>query len=199
MEKYFYGTRHFDCTVFVADYTQYAQEYHERRGIGVVISVEKPELINSLVFNNPNNVNYWGVNFEKNGAVFKLENGEKVSNCECMFVSEQGNQKRWMVLVELKYCKGENRNIASNYSDALSQLKDTFVYLCDEKHLFERDSFRNYWIISMPELNDKIPFSAFLFSQDELTDYKDKYNSIIISDNEVNIWTGSVIKRPVYD
>lgn len=49
-----------------------------------------------------------------------------------------------------------------------------------------------------PEHSDKVPFSAFVLSQDELMAYKDLYNSVIISDNVVDIWTGTVIKLPVY-
>ena len=138
------------------------------------------------------------MNFENNQALFKPNGRDKVSNCECMLVSEQGNQKRWLALTELKYCKGKDRNIASNFETALGQLRDTFVYLRDEVGLFGINDYRYFWIISMPEHNDKIPFSAFVLTQDELMEYKNLYNTVIISDNVVDIWTGTVIKMPVY-
>ena len=75
---------------------------------------------------------------------------------------------------------------------------DTFLYLRDEVKLFAGDQYRYYWVVSMPEHSDKIPFSAFVLSQDELMEYKTLYNSVIISDNIVDIWTGTVIKLPVY-
>ena len=104
-----------------------------------MVSDLKPEQIGSLLFRNPNGVKVLSVNFEKNPAVFKLDDGGKVSNCECMLVSEQGNKKRWLALAELKYCKGEDRNIASNFEDAVEVLtgsKDPKDYL---KKMRKRD------------------------------------------------------------
>ena len=198
MENQFANVQHHVGDVYVADYTQVASEHPELAERGVVVSDLKPELIGSLLFRNPNGVKVLSVNFEKNPAVFKLDGGGKVSNCECMLVSEQGNKKRWLALAELKYCKGEDRNIASNFEDALNQLRDTFLHLRDVAGLFKDDDYRYFWIVSMPEHSDKVPFSAFVLSQDELMAYKDLYNSVIISDNVVDIWTGTVIKLPVY-
>ena len=198
MENRFANVQHHVGDVYVADYTQFASEHPELAERGVVVSDLKPEQIGSLMFRNPNGVKVLSVNFEKNSAVFKFEDGGKVSNCECMLVSEQGNKKRWLALAELKYCKGEDRNIASNFEDALGQLRDTFLHLRDVAGLFKDDDYRYFWIVSMPEHSDKVPFSAFVLSQDELMVYKDLYNSVIISDNVVDIWTGTVIKLPVY-
>lgn len=198
MENQFANVQHHVGDVYVADYTQFASEHPELAERGVVVSDLKPELIGSLLFRNPNGVKVLSVNFEKNPAVFKLDDGGKVSNCECMLVSEQGNKKRWLALAELKYCKGEDCNIASNFEDALNQLRDTFLHLRDVAGLFKDDDYRYFWIVSMPEHSDKVPFSAFVLSQDELMAYKDLYNSVIISDNVVDIWTGTVIKLPVY-
>jgi len=198
MENQFANVQHHVGDIYVADYTQFASEHPELAERGVVVSDLKPELIDSLLFRNPNGVKVLSVNFEKNQAVFKLDNGGKVSNCECMLVSEQGNKKRWLALAELKYCKGEDRNIASNFEAALNQLRDTFIHLRDVAGLFKDDDYRYFWIVSMPEHSDKVPFSAFVLSQDELMAYKDLYNSVIISDNVVDIWTGTVIKLPVY-
>lgn len=187
MENQFANVQHHVGDVYVADYTQFASEHPELAERGVVVSDLKPELIGSLLFRNPNGVKVLSVNFEKNPAVFKLDDGRKVSNCECMLVSEQGNKKRWLALAELKYCKGEDRNIASNFEDALNQLRDTFLHLRDVAGLFKDDDYRYFWIVSMPEHSDKVPFSAFVLSQDELMAYKDLYNSVIISDNVVDI------------
>ena len=198
MENQFANVQHHVGDVYVADYTQFASEHPELAERGVVVSDLKPELIGSLLFRNPNGVKVLSVNFEKTPAVFKLDDGGKVSNCECMLVSEQGNKKRWLALAELKYCKGEDRNIASNFEDALNQLRDTFLHLRDVAGLFKDDDYRYFWIVSMPEHSDKVPFSAFVLSQDELMAYKDLYNAVIISDNVVDIWTGTVIKLPVY-
>ena len=198
MEERFANVQHHVSDVYVADYTQFASEHPDLAVRGVVVSDAKPELIGALHFRNPNGVRVLSVNFEKNQGIFMPDGREKVHNCECMLVSEQGNQKRWLALAELKYCKGEDRNIASNFEDALRQLRETFLYLRDEIGLFGENEYRYFWIVSMPEHSDKIPFSAFVLSQDELLEYRSLYKSVIISDNTVDIWTGTVIKMPVY-
>lgn len=198
MEQMFANVQHYVGDVYVADYTQFASEHPDQAARGVVVSDVKPVLIGSLMFRNPNGVKVKSVNFEKNQGVFRPEGREKVHNCECMLVSEQGNQKRWLALAELKYCKGEDRNVGSNFEEALGQLRETFLYLRDKVGLFGENEYKYYWVISMPEHSDKIPFSAFALSQDELLEYQKLYKSVIISDNIVDIWTGTVIKMPVY-
>lgn len=197
MEEHFSHVQHHVGDVYVADYTQFASEHPDMAVRGVVVSEEKPDLIGSLWFRNRNKVRVLSVNFEKNQGVFKPEGRDLVRTCECMLVSEQGSQKRWLALVELKYCKGADRNVAGNFEDALNQLRETFLYLRDEVGLYGEDEYKYYWIVSMPEHGDKIPFSAFVLSQDELLAYQERYKSVIISDNFVEIWTGTVIKKPV--
>lgn len=198
MEEHFANVQHHIGDIYVADYTQFAAEHPDWAVRGVVVCDEKPELVGSLLLRNPNGVRVLSVNFEENQGLFRPEGREQVPSCECMLVSEQGNQKRWLALAELKYCKGADRNIASNFEEALWQLKETFLYLRDEVGLFCEDEYRYYWIVSMPEHSDKIPFSAFVLSQDELLAYKELYKSVIITDNTIEIWTGTVIKMPVY-
>lgn len=198
MEERFVNVQHHVGDVYVADYTQYASEHPDMAVRGVVVSNDKPALIGSLLFRNPNGVRVMSVNFEKNQGLFKPDGQEKVHNCECMLVSEQGNQKRWLALAELKYCQGQDRNISENFERALMQLRETFLYLRDEVGLFGENEYRYFWIVSMPEHSDKIPFSAFVLSQDELLEYQNLYKSVILSDNTIDIWTGTVIKMPVY-
>lgn len=198
MENVFANVQHHIGDVYVADYTQYANEHPDLMTRGVVVGNVKPELIGSLLFRNPNGVKLLSVNFEQNQSFFRPDGRELVSSCECMLVSEQGNNKRWLALAELKYCKGDDKNIVSNFESAMGQLEDTFVYLRDKKGLFGRDDYRYFWIVSMPEHSDKIPFSAFVLSHEDRMRYMDLYNSVIISDNVVNIWTGTVIMMPVY-
>lgn len=194
MRNSFAKTQYHVSDVYVADYTQFSASHSEFAGRGVAICDEKPDKIESLWFKNPNSIGILSVNFEENQSVFRPENKKTVPNCECMLVSERGNQKKWLALVELKYCKGADRNISTNFMNALNQLEETFVYLRDEKGILDNKQYRYFWVISMPEHSDKIPFSAFALSQDELMKYYERYKTIIISDNVVEIWTGSVIK-----
>ena len=194
-------TRHqlFQSDIYFADYTEYIRQGGKNSyAKGVVIADHSFPQIESLSFENPNHVQALAVNFEGYPAFFKPDGVRKVRNCEGMLVSEEGNAKRWLALVELKYCKGNDANIIANFSDALDEITKTFLYLRDEKKLFENSSFRFYWVISIPEHSEKIPFSAFVLNQDDLTDIKNQYNATLISDNSVTIWTGSVIVAPVY-
>lgn len=194
-------TRHllFQSDIYFADYTEYIRQGGKTPyAKGVVIADHPFPQIESLFFENPNHVQALAVNFEQYPAFFKADGVHKVRNCEGMLVSEEGNAKRWLALIELKYCKGNDANIIANFEDALDEIQKTFLYLRDEKKLFENFSYRFYWVISIPEHSEKIPFSAFVLTQDDLTDIKDKYNATLISDNSVTIWTGSVIVAPVY-
>lgn len=98
MEECFANVQYHVSDIYVADYTQFATEHPDQAQRGVTVCGEKPELINSVHFRNPNGVRVLSVNFEKNRALFKLQVGQQVSSCECMLVSEQGNQKRWLAL-----------------------------------------------------------------------------------------------------
>ncbi len=143
MDKLFANVQHHVGDVYVADYTQFTSEHPDQVNRGVVVSDIKPALIGSLMFRNPNGVRVLSVNFEKNQGLFKAS-GKMVQNCECMLVSEQGNQKRWLALAELKYCKGEDRNIGLNFENALGQLCDTFLYLRDTVGLFDENQYKYY-------------------------------------------------------
>ena len=200
MERHFHHTQRFGSNIYVADYTQYAKEHPEYGERKVEITQEKPKAINSLDFYNPNHIKVTAINFEKNPSIFKSSDNEKNANCECMLVPEECvSRKNWLALVELKYCKGEIRNIVSNFLEALQQVRDTFLYLRDKIQLFGKDTYRYYWVIAMPDHDDKVPFSAFVLSPDDIMAYKECYNATIISDNKVNIWTTSVIRMPKYD
>lgn len=195
MEQFFSKTRQHTGDVYVADYTQYSKD-HPTCMKGVEISDEKPDDIESLAFLNPNNVPVVSVNFEENEQFFRTGDNKQIhSSCECMLVSAQCSaRKRWLALVELKYCKSADRNIASNFEDAISQLETTFIYLKDTKNVFSQDEYRYFWVVSMPEHSEKAPFSAFAWSQDDALRYQDLYKVTIYSDNQVEIWTGSVLK-----
>lgn len=189
----------FQSDIYVGDYTQYVQEGGKNPfDRGVVIADQPLPQIDSLCFKNPNHVQTCAVNFEQYSAFFKPDGVNKVRNCEGVLVSEEGSAKRWLALVELKYCKGEDTNIIANFNDALDEIKKTFLYLRDHKQLFATQSFRFYWVISIPAHSEKIPFSAFALTQDDLTEIKNKYGVSLISDNIVTIWTGSILLMPRY-
>ena len=85
-----------------------------------------------------------------------------------MLVSDKARKKGWLILAELKYCGGDPRTVNENCEKALSQVRDTFLYLRDVKHLFGETDYRYVWVVSLPEHNEMIPFSQFYPSLDRI-------------------------------
>lgn len=193
-EDIFSGISHHCGDIYVADYTQFAKEHVEFVNRGVVISDRAYSEISSLIIHNPNKVKVLSVNFERNDKFFRVTDKEKCPNCECMFVAESDSKRSWLALAELKYCKGEDRNIQNNFDKAIDQLKSTFLYLRDTKKVFECGEYHYYWVISMPEHSEKIPFMSFSFTQDEMLSYREDYGVTVIGDNELEIWTKNVLR-----
>jgi len=195
MKRVFANVQYFESDVYVGDYTQYAKNSSvPLQNKGVVLDDKPLELIDYLHLENPNAVKILAVNFEKNPSFFKPDGIHKVRNCECMFVADsETSNKKWLILAELKYCKGNERSIIRNFEDALDELKKTHLYLRDEKCVLKNKEYRCYWVISMPEHGEYVPFSAFVLDQNDLLEYNRLYNVTIISDNVVKVWTSSVI------
>ena len=189
MEEIFKEIIRFESDFFVGDYKQYAESQGDSKFSGVILSnVPLPE-IRSLHFLNRQHVPVLAVNFEKNLGYFKEDDGRLVSNCECMLVSDKARRKGWLILAELKYCGGNPRTINDNFEKAITQLRDTFLYLRDKKHLFGIGDFRYIWVVSLPEHDELIPFSQFYPSPERLLDYKEKLNVNLISSNIIEIQT----------
>lgn len=189
MEELFNETLRFDTDIYVCDYTQYAVSHPECQHTGVTIAnVPFPD-IQSLHFLNKQHVPVLVVNFEKNLSYFKDNQGNLVPNCECMLVSDKAHKKGWLILAELKYCGGNPRTVNEYFEKALSQVRDTFLYLRDVKHLFDTDTFRYIWIVSLPEHDDLIPFSQFYSSPERILQYKEDFHVNLICSNTIEIRT----------
>lgn len=194
MEKIFRGTERFESDFYIGDYTEYAK-YHPAYGNkGVVMSNMPLTEIKTLHFVNKQHIPVLAINFEKNLEYFKGVDHKLLSNCECMLVSDKARKKGWLVLAELKYCGGKSQMVNRNFEKALSQLKETFLYLRDVKHLFGEKDFRYVWVVSLPGHDEMIPFSQFYPSPDKLLAYKDEYDVNLICSNTIEIRTHQHIK-----
>ena len=193
-EEIFSGISHHCGDIYVADYTQFAKEHGDCANKGVVISDSVHSEIGSLIIHNPNKVKVLSVNFERNDKFFRVVEKEKCSTCECMFVADGDSKKSWLVLVELKYCKGDDRNIQNNFDKAIEQLKSTFLYLRDTKKIIGCGEYNYFWVVSMPEHSEKIPFMSFSFTQDAMLSYREDYGVTVIGDNELEIWTKNIMR-----
>lgn len=177
----------FESEIYVGDYTEYAKSHPDSPHYGVEMSNMPLTGIDSLHFVNPNHIPVLGVNFEQHQEAFDVEGGKRASNCECMLVSDKAVARGWLVLAELKYCSGANKAVRRNLKKAISQLESTFLHLRDRLGCLNMDNFRLYWIVSMPEHDNLIPFSAFLSAPEDVLEYKEKYGVNLLTDNIIRV------------
>lgn len=184
-------TKHFQrCTLHEADV--YVADYTNRTGsrIGVVISENTFDDIACfhLKKHTGSNIRYVAVNFEEYPA-FK----SGIKNCECMFASAHDTKKPWLMLLEMKYC--EAGNIETYTYKAFSQMKETLAKLVSDG-IVERDSHRIYFVYSVPEHTEAIPFGAFTLSQNETLRCYEEENIHLIGNNTMLIATPSHLIEP---
>mgnify|MGYP006896796207 CR=1 FL=1 len=182
-------------TVYVADFTDYVGKYGKDAApcLGVHVGTQENGIIPSFVVTDDNSYPFIVVNNEKNGSLFTKDDGTKVSQCECIiFAVRHDNRKRWMLFLELKYCK--EKKLYDNILDGISQLKDTCKYIMDEKKAFDTKLFKKYLVISTPGTTPLDPFDAFYFDQDFMLSVKDKSGGgILKAANFARIQTPSVV------
>lgn len=194
MEKTFKETLRFESDFYIGDYTQFSETHPTFGKAGVIMSNMPLTEIKALHFVNKQHVPVLAVNFEKNLSFFKSDSHELVSNCECMLISDKARKKGWLILTELKYCGGTPRTVNENFEKALTQVRDTFLYLRDVKHLFGEYDYRYLWIISLPEHDEMIPFSQFYPSPERILTYKEQFHVNLICSNTIEIRTHQHVK-----
>lgn len=132
------------------------------------------------------NIDFWGVNFERNDAVMG-----GLRQCECMFTPIRGD-KPFVLLLEMKYCFPENAG--ANASDAFSQLKQTLIEL-EKKGIVNRHEHRIYLNVSIPWSNAE-PFENFRETQDEIIRALEEDKIMVMGYNSLLIHTETHIKIP---
>lgn len=187
--------RLYDGDTYVADYTEAWQQAHkaglpEPENSGVVISEQSFADIKSFHLKNDNQVEYWGVNLEKNKSLFA--SGEK--DCECVFQSAKFKKKGWLLLLELKYCKDEERNLTDNLDKAVKQVTQTYQTLVSSK-IVDSEQLRVYCNIAAPP-SSREPFTSFLTTQDAAKKLLDESKIHLLGFNEVLILNEGYIKPP---
>lgn len=187
--------RLYDGDTYVADYTEAWQQAHkaglpEPENSGVVISGQSFADIKSFHLKNDNQVEYWGVNLEKNKSLFA--SGEK--DCECVFQSAKFKKKGWLLLLELKYCKDEERNLTDNLDKAVKQVTQTYQTLVSSK-IVDSEQLRVYCNIAAPP-SSREPFTSFLTTQDAAKKLLDESKIHLLGFNEVLILNEGYIKPP---
>ena len=91
----------------------------------------------------------------------------------------------------MKYSK--EKNIQENAVNALDELEKTRDRLM-EKGVLNHDEYRLYFDISFPEHTSREPFQSFLFTPNELLDYKEKYKVNLMGYNRVLVANGAFLR-----
>ena len=180
MNRYFSHISSHSSDFYIADYTQKTQSVK-----GVKISDMPFEDIKYCTISNPRGIECWGVNFENNQSVFKLEETKEYApQCECMIASKNAKRKGWVCLMELKYCL--EKNIESNSGDAFNQLIDCFNYM-KIKGIIDLKTHRVYFNISIPDHSNKQPFINFSFSQNRILELKKTMSIQVLGFNKIKV------------
>lgn len=184
-------------TVYVVDYTHFNSVYvNHSTPNGVVIGENKYGLLPSFELRNNNHIVLEAVNIENNPGLLKRDDGKLTSQCECFFTAiRHDGGKPWMMFLEMKYCMP--KNLRNNVGEALTQLKNTYRFLCDEKQYIARKSVKPYFVIATPEAESLAPFDDFYLDQDDMLSIKEEYDgAIVFHSNVVEVLTAAHLRRP---
>lgn len=181
--------------IYVADYTDMWQKAHkagktEPENKGVVIQETAFEDIQYFYLQNNRQVEYIGVNLEKNKGLFSCGQND----CECLFKSTKFKKKGWLLLLELKYCMDEERNLTDNLNKAYKQVTHTHETLTNKGYI-DPAQVRTYCNIAAPT-SMSAPFNSFLTNQDEKLNYLKENHIILLGYNEVLILNEGYIQVP---
>lgn len=180
MNNFFSNRSEHSSHIYIADYTQQTQS--ER---GVEISDDPFNDIQYCTFKNPRNTTCWGINFERNSGVFRIDGtSQSAPQCECMIASKNAQKKAWVCLMEMKYCL--EKNVDSNSENAFNQLIACFNYL-KGKGIIDLKRHRVYLNISIPDHSNKQPFNSFSFSQNRILELKKNERVQFLGYNEIKI------------
>ena len=160
--------------LLVVDFT----EYHRKHPVeplpsnGVMFLEEPDDRLGAFCMLNPNQISYKAINVEENQGLVTNDLGQPVKQCECIFKANREEGRRWIMLLELKYCK--EHNIPTNMQNALYELEECYDFLKHEKKYFDDNSYLIYLCVSHPEYETATPFESFLCNQNKLLELNEK-------------------------
>lgn len=160
--------------LLIVDFT----EYHNTHPGEVVPSegvlfIEQPDnRLGAFCILNPKHHPFEAINLETNPYLVTDDNGNLVKQCECICRAYREEGKRWVLLLELKYCTEDN--IPLNMQNALEKLDKCYEFLSEKRNFFDDNPYRVYLCVSHPEHETTQPFEAFIYNQDRLLGLNDK-------------------------
>lgn len=175
--------------LLIVDYTEYHQKHSaENLPSHGVMFIETPDSrLGAFCILNPNHYPYKAINLEANPGLVTDENGAAVKQCECICCAHRVEGRRWILLLELKYC--EKDNIPDNMQNALEKLEKCYDFLNEKKHYFDGCQYNVYFCASHPEHEVSEPFGSFIYNQDRLLDLKEKKSITLLYCNAVKVLT----------
>lgn len=160
--------------LLIVDFTEYHKEHPEESlpSNGVMFIEQPDNRLGAFCILNPNHLPYEAINLETNPRLVTDEKGQLVKQCECICRAHRQEGKRWVLLLELKYCSEDN--IPSNMQNALDKLDKCYDFLKDKQHFFDDNPYRIYLCASHPEHDTVKPFGEFIYNQDRLLGLNEK-------------------------
>lgn len=160
--------------LLVVDFTEYHQKHpNETIPSEGVMFIEQPDnRLGAFCILNPQHLPFETINIEENPTIVTDDNGKLVKQCECICRAKRENGRRWVLLLELKYCS--EKNIPANMQNAFDKLDKCFDFLKNTKHYFDNQRYRIYLCASHPEHETVKPFGEFIYNQKRLLELNDK-------------------------
>lgn len=181
-------------SLLVVDFTEYHKN-HPTESLpsnGVMFIEEPDDRLGAFCLLNPNHISYEAINIEENQAIVTDNSGKPAKQCECIFKANREKGRRWVMLLELKYCK--EHNIPINMQNALYEIEACYDFLKNEKHYFKEHSYIIYLCVSHPEHEIVMPFENFLCNQNKLLELNEKGAKFLYC-NAVKILTPEYIVK----
>lgn len=186
MDKLFDHSLILDCDSYIADYSEATN--NEKK---VVISLEPFTDIAYFHLHKRNKnhrIPYLAVNLEEYPAFRK-----DIENCECVFKSITDSDSSWLMFLELKYCKADR--IESYCFKAFSQMNEILNKL-EEKGVVDRSKNNVYFVYSVPDYPEKVPFGSWTISQNDVLKEFEKSGIHLIGECKMLIATPKYLQTP---
>jgi len=166
--------------IYIADYTEQTKEQETKRT--VEIQTVLPTDIDSFCLRNPLSIGVNAVSFDKES--FMDEEGESQTQCECVTFPSDATDYSWILFLELKYCKEDNKRKKRNLPKAIDQLLATHSYYKSNGIITKKNV--SYLIAAFPTLTS-VPFRNSTLTPVYLQNLKTKENIILKIANEATI------------
>lgn len=180
--------------LLVVDFTEY-HNTHPNEAVpseGVQFIEQPDDRLGAFCILNPKHYPFEAINLETTPHLVTDENGKPAKQCECICRAHRKEGKRWVLLLELKYCTEDN--ILSNMQNAFDKLDKCYDFLNDKKQFFADNPYRVYLCASHPEHDTVEPFKNFINNQDRLLGLNDKGVKLLYS-NAIKVLTPEYLAK----